>query len=805
MSWLQPTDFERELVAALRGPSPQLALLARLARLLAPATRIEPLLLRNARLHFLPGSANEIESFLWFSPLVGARSSSNIVFHSGVARLLAEELQNDGERFAEALEFIDRHTRHWLPEDRLEQTMRLDTLCFPAGRAHDRLHEGLRDMLRLIARERDEKRRTRLARSIRQTLATIGLNAGEPVAELRWLQQYTSRRLGTSATPPADSLRAQPLPAWLGEAASAPAPRFARARLAARVHYDAGEGSVVLRLADASETEQAIEFPTPLPADLHVQARGAPGRWHLLATSEEHVRVPIAGATPSLLIELTTIDGRRYHLTTTLPEPLSPLLPTRLLLSHLPEDRERARLIAKWLRQQGIGVERIEEAPGIAAESVEEHEAVPILRLWTTAARQRLPSGAENSAPGAARSALLRVDPAVELPQAGYGAGTVLDVRGWRDGQLSEEAGDFLRQLAAWLAGETPPAAEESAAAGEAERLLAELENPRTPPPRRLAIGDRLAEIGDPRRGVGVREFVVDEESAAEPPLSGEASALLAGLENPQTPPPRRLEIGDRLAGIGDPRRGVGLDARGLPEIDWVDVPGGEFVYQQGEKRTLPAFRIARYPITNVQYQTFVDAGDYREERWWRDLRRPKPEPSRWPQGNRPRTDVDWYEAVAFTRWLSAQLGYEVRLPTEEEWERAAGGPEGREYPWGAEYESGRANIDETWGEKKGPWYLGEKKGPWYLEQTTAVGVYPHGASPEGVLDLSGNVWEWCLNQYDQPERIQPDTSDQSRVLRGGSWDGYAAYARASRRGRHDPDNRDADVGFRLVSSAPII
>ncbi len=796
MSWLQPTDFERELVAALRGSSPQLALLARLARLLAPATRIEPLLLRNARLHFLPGSANEIESFLWFSPLVGARSSSNIVFHSGVARLLAEELQNDGERFAEALEFIDRHTRHWLPEDRLEQTMRLDTLRFPAGGAHDRLHEGLRDMLRLIASERDEKRRTRLARSIRQTLATIGLNAGEPVAELRWLQQYTSRRLGTSGTPPADSLRAQPLPAWLGEAASAPAPRFARARLAARVHYDAGEGSVVLRLADASATEQAIEFPTPLPADLHVQARGAPGRWHLLATSEEHVRVPIAGATPSLLIELTTIDGRRYHLTTTLPEPLSPLLPTRLLLSHLPEDRERARLIAKWLRQQGIGVERIEEAPGIAAESVEEHEAVPILRLWTTAARQRLPSGAENSAPGAARSALLRVDPAVELPQAGYGAGTVLDVRGWRDGQPSEETGDFLRQLAAWLAGETPPPVDEpDPRVGEAERLLAELQDPRTPPPRRLEIGDRLAEIGDPRRGVGVREFVLDEESPAKPPLSDEARALLAELENPQTPPPRRLEIGDRLAGIGDPRPGVGLDARGLPEIDWVEIPSGEFVYQQGEKRTLPAFRIARYPITNVQYQTFVDAGGYREERWWRDLRRPEPEPSRWPQGNRPRTNVDWYEAVAFARWLSAQLRYAVRLPTDGEWERAAGGPDGREYPWGAQYKSGLANIDEKW----------STEDPWSLEQTTAVGVYPHGASPEGVLDLSGNVWEWCLNQYGQPERTQPDTSGQARVLRGGSWDFRAASARASLRRGINPAARLNFVGFRLVSSAPIV
>jgi len=122
-----------------------------------------------------------------------------------------------------------------------------------------------------------------------------------------------------------------------------------------------------------------------------------------------------------------------------------------------------------------------------------------------------------------------------------------------------------------------------------------------------------------------------------------------------------------------------------------------------------------RYPVTNVQSQTFVDAGGYRDERWWSDVVRPDPEPSRWPQANRPRTNVDWYEAVAFTRWLSAQLGYEIRLPTEEEWERAAHGSDGREYPWGGGYESGRANVDET------ARYGGKKVG------------------------------EWCLNPYDRP------------------------------------------------------
>ena len=235
-----------------------------------------------------------------------------------------------------------------------------------------------------------------------------------------------------------------------------------------------------------------------------------------------------------------------------------------------------------------------------------------------------------------------------------------------------------------------------------------------------------------------------------------------------------------------------------LPDIDWVTIPGGEFVYQEGERRRLPAFRIARHPVTNSQYQTLIDAGGYRDERWWTDLQRPEPEASRWPQANRPRTNVDWYEAVAFCRWLSEMFAYEVRLPTEEEWERAARGVDGREYPWGSPYESGRANIDET------ARYGGDRVGDWLLEQTTAVGVYPHGASSEGVLDLSGNVWEWCLNQYDYPEQTQADTSGQARVLRGGSWFNPADDARGALRSRVVPDYRSVGLGFRVVSSAPI-
>ncbi|MCE7939141.1 MAG: hypothetical protein DYG90_11285 [Chloroflexi bacterium CFX6] len=162
---------------------------------------------------------------------------------------------------------------------------------------------------------------------------------------------------------------------------------------------------------------------------------------------------------------------------------------------------------------------------------------------------------------------------------------------------------------------------------------------------------------------------------------------------------------------------------------------------------------------------------------------------------------MSWYDAVAFCRWLTARLraagelaaDREIRLPTEAEWERAARGTDGREYPWGGAFESGRTNIDETW----------QQKGPHYLKHTTAVGVYPHGESPVGALDMSGNVWEWCVTEY-QSKSDKTVTGNARRVVRGGSWfDGYPC-ARAAFRFRLDPDYRSGYVGFRVVRAAPI-
>jgi formylglycine-generating enzyme required for sulfatase activity len=248
-----------------------------------------------------------------------------------------------------------------------------------------------------------------------------------------------------------------------------------------------------------------------------------------------------------------------------------------------------------------------------------------------------------------------------------------------------------------------------------------------------------------------------------------------------------------------DNRPGLGLDERGLPDIDWLEVPGGEFLYgENNETRYEDSFYLARYPVTNAQYQAFIDAGGYGEDRWWEGLaeRPTTPTASTWPEPNRPRTDLTWYEALAYCRWLSKRLGYPITLPTERQWEKAARGTDGREYPWGDGYQAGYANVDETMGK--------DKDGAHSLQQTSSPGLYPQGASPYGIVDMAGNVWEWCLNEYDAPDNIEL-TGDKGRVLRGGSWGLAPDVARCADRDRDNPVNRSISFGFRVLCSSPIV
>jgi len=217
----------------------------------------------------------------------------------------------------------------------------------------------------------------------------------------------------------------------------------------------------------------------------------------------------------------------------------------------------------------------------------------------------------------------------------------------------------------------------------------------------------------------------------------------------------------------------------------------------------LDDFLIAVHPVTNAEYERFVretghrapaiyelplvvTAGGPDRERTfrasgqpyvWLDSEAPK------DRLNHPVTLVRWEDSIAYCAWLSGATGRIVRLPSEAEWEKAARGADGREYPWGNDADCARGN----WGsfEGEGP-CAGKNPG-----RPVPVGQYPAGASPYGVLDLGGNVWEWVADKYDEdPKR---------RVVRGGSCCSYFVGPRAPNRNAWAPQHRDADLGFRCA------
>jgi len=279
--------------------------------------------------------------------------------------------------------------------------------------------------------------------------------------------------------------------------------------------------------------------------------------------------------------------------------------------------------------------------------------------------------------------------------------------------------------------------------------------------------------------------------------LRPEPLRLLDELASDSTQHHRREEIGLRLNQMGDPRRGVGLTAAGLPDIVWVDITAGGEVQLEGkatEVFTVKPLRISRYPITWQQYSAFLNAEDgYHDRRWWRKLvQRKQPGDTRWGFQNHPAINIAWSDAVAFCRWLSehsqASAGMIIRLPSEWEWQWVAqSGVMKRKYPWGNDWNPARANSHESG-----------------TGRTMAVGMYPLGApAGETVADLAGNVWEWCLNEYDHPASTQIG-GEVSRTLRGGSWLDFPGDLRTAKREEFSPDDRDGDIGFRVVLAAPL-
>lgn len=273
-------------------------------------------------------------------------------------------------------------------------------------------------------------------------------------------------------------------------------------------------------------------------------------------------------------------------------------------------------------------------------------------------------------------------------------------------------------------------------------------------------------------------------------PRNAETDQLIALLRNKSLSGEERLRIGYLLAD-NDPRLGVGLRPDGTPDLNWSKVPAGDFLFYYDKQVFLPDFYISRYPITYRQFQTFIDDGGYENRAYWQGLDHHESHPAaqQWQYDNNPRERVSWYDAVAFCRWFSEREGYEIRLPTEEEWEKAARSSDARIYPWGDDYITNYANINE----------IVSGFGPNNLRCTTAVGVYPQAASPYGVEDLIGNVWEWCLNAFDRSSYIGLE-GNYKRAMRGGSWDSDRLFAHTIRRRAELPGARLNIVGFRVVA-----
>ena len=223
---------------------------------------------------------------------------------------------------------------------------------------------------------------------------------------------------------------------------------------------------------------------------------------------------------------------------------------------------------------------------------------------------------------------------------------------------------------------------------------------------------------------------------------------------------------------------------------EMVLVAGGTFPMGPARREVyLDAFYVARHPVTNRQFKKFLDVTGYEpegeEHRFLSHWRR-----GRCPDKllDHPVVFVSWIDANAYCAWAGR------RLPTEAEWEKAARGPDGRKYPWG---KSDPTPKHANFGRAKGG--------------TNAVGSYPDGKSPYGILDMAGNVWEWC-EDADKPKfylkgptrnpRNVAAATDAARVARGGSWLYDKQSLRTVARMSFDPTFRLDGVGFRVALSA---
>ncbi|GIK39559.1 MAG: hypothetical protein BroJett011_33920 [Chloroflexota bacterium] len=284
--------------------------------------------------------------------------------------------------------------------------------------------------------------------------------------------------------------------------------------------------------------------------------------------------------------------------------------------------------------------------------------------------------------------------------------------------------------------------------------------------------------------------------------------SLLTTIAQPEVALRVRIAAGEVLGYLGDPRLGEMIT---IPAGEfWMGDDNSRYDDEKPRhKLFLPSYQIGKYLVTNAEYRQFTEAKGYQNKQWWTKAgwqekeRGEWFEPGKWTdarynQPNQPVIGVGWYEAVAYCHWLRVETGQPYRLPSEAEWEKAARGVGGRKYPWGNEFEADRLNAGE---------------GKQQVQRTTPVGIYLAGVSPYGTFDCAGNVWEWCVTKYGKTYPYDVGEEEWSasyiegnsvRVLRGGSFLSDEDYIRCTLRNRSLPRQGGYDVGFRIVIS-PIL
>ena len=265
--------------------------------------------------------------------------------------------------------------------------------------------------------------------------------------------------------------------------------------------------------------------------------------------------------------------------------------------------------------------------------------------------------------------------------------------------------------------------------------------------------------------------------------------------------------------------------------LEFMRVPKGKFVMGSKDDNELAGddekpqhtvelsdYWMAKFILTNQYFAEFAKATNYvttaeKDGGWFPeessftkgvDWKHPTSPKDKWEdKQDHPVVQVSWDDTMAYCKWFNetfkSDLGdFLLRLPTEAEWEKAARGAYGNEWPWGNEFDKNKCNSSE-----------GGKKG------TTSVGAYSFlgGDSPYGCADMAGNVWEWCADWFDKAEYekrasdsvVDPRGSQKGtrRVLRGGSFYDYRRDARCAYRDGDDPNLRYDFIGFRVCASSP--